>query len=109
MFLVQVSTWIYTADIVMLYPLNQPIRKDSWHVNSEWDVERMRCDVYIHSSDGRLYPFVEYHFFLRRRSAFYVLKFLAPIVTLSLVNAFVFFVPPESGEKVIVAITMGRS
>ncbi|KAL8598538.1 hypothetical protein ACOMHN_051326 [Nucella lapillus] len=102
---VQVSTWIYTSENVMLSPDATPIRTDNWHENYEWDMYHTYCDVYNQSTDDREYPYVEYHFLLRRRSTFYVLKFLAPIVILSLLNAFVFFVPAESGEKVSLSVS----
>ncbi|XP_070195183.1 neuronal acetylcholine receptor subunit alpha-2-like [Littorina saxatilis] len=101
----QLSTWIYTSETVQLVPTSNPIRADNWHENSEWMLESMDVEVYNHTSDGQLYPHVEYHFYLKRRSAFYILKFLAPIVILSVVNAFVFCVPPESGEKVSLAVS----
>ncbi|KAK7100584.1 hypothetical protein V1264_023508 [Littorina saxatilis] len=101
----QLSTWIYTAETVQLVPNSNPIRADNWHENSEWTLERLDVEVYNHTSDGQLYPYVEYHFHMKRRSAFYILKFLAPIVILSAVNAFVFCVPPESGEKVSLAVS----
>ncbi|XP_067679583.1 neuronal acetylcholine receptor subunit alpha-7-like [Haliotis asinina] len=44
-------------------------------------------------------------FNLKRHSTFYVLKIIIPAVILSILNSFVFIVPPESGEKVSMSVT----
>nr|KAG5709554.1 hypothetical protein BaRGS_001604 [Batillaria attramentaria] len=100
-----ISTWVYTRDTVALAVRDPAFRRDSWHENSEWEVRNMSYELVNHTVTGKVYPFIVYHFSLQRRSTFYVLKFIMPIVILSLVNSFVFCVPAESGEKVSLAVS----
>lgn len=77
--------------------------------NGEWDIEFLGAKHYANGfSDDvtRRYAYLEYSFRLTRKRTFYVLHFLIPVILLSLLNAIVFILPPESGEKMSLSITV---
>jgi len=49
---------------------------------------------------------IRYHFYMHRRSSFYVITFIAPVIMLSMTSCLVFLIPTEAGEKMGTSITV---
>ena len=54
----------------------------------------------------QIYPDLTFHITLKRKPLFYLYNLLFPCVVLVVTDAMVFLLPPESGEKVTLAITV---
>ena len=52
------------------------------------------------------YPDVTFYIKLQRRSFFYVVNLIFPCILLSVMSLLVFMLPPDSGEKVSLGITV---
>ena len=74
--------------------------------NSEW----MVTDIVKGYEDRRFYysPYraLSFSITLQRRTSYYVLYVLVPVVVFNIVGAVVFAVPPGSGEKLTFSLTM---
>lgn len=70
--------------------------------NSEWKL------VSVRSSTETTYTtnYISIHLEIERRALFTTCTMIIPLITLSVINAFTFLVPVESGEKASLAITM---
>ncbi|XP_046578043.1 acetylcholine receptor subunit alpha-L1-like [Haliotis rubra] len=94
-----VSSWVYYADQVRLVPYGKGVILRHYKQNSEWELLSLDYeDAFYNFSDNHQNG-VTFRFVLKRHSVFYILKILIPTVLLSMLNAFVFVVPVESGEK----------
>ena len=72
--------------------------------NGVWSLSRTEVTT---SSDHDGYThYLRATVFLERRSLFYVLNFLAPILILMLLNSMVFVLPTDSGERVGFSVTI---
>ena len=72
--------------------------------NGVWSLLKTEVSAY---SDGVDYgSYLRATIYLERRSLFYVLNFLAPILILVLLNSTVFLLPSDSGERVGFAVTL---
>lgn len=77
--------------------------------NGEWDIVKTEAirheDVYICCPDTA-YPEIHFIMYMQRKSLYYVINVLLPVLMLSLLELLIFILPPESGEKVSLGITM---
>ena len=67
--------------------------------NNIWTVHKIMYEV---PADNN----IEFLFYLERKSAFIVLNVVLPLTLLNLLNAFVFLIVPESGERISFCITV---
>ncbi|XP_072042459.1 neuronal acetylcholine receptor subunit alpha-10-like isoform X3 [Amphiura filiformis] len=77
--------------------------------DGQWDMVSMSVNTsYQEYPDdpGKQYWDVEYTFHFRRRPLYYLFNLVIPCMFLSLVSLLTFFLPPESGEKISLGITV---
>ena len=76
--------------------------------NAQWIVSDVRTEYKIKRSDELEYTGSVYLFeiFLQRRSSYYVLNIVLPIGLMSLLNLCCFLIPPESGEKMTLSVSL---
>ena len=72
--------------------------------NGVWSLLKTEVSAYSDAVDYGSY--LRATIYLERRSLFYVLNFLAPILILVLLNSTVFLLPSDSGERVGFAVTL---
>ncbi|XP_071096175.1 neuronal acetylcholine receptor subunit beta-4-like [Haliotis cracherodii] len=73
--------------------------------NSEWeliDILAKNVDVQM----KQISSLVSFEFFLKRKSMFYIVNIIFPMALLSLLNACVFLLPADSGEKMSYLISI---
>ncbi|XP_046578102.1 neuronal acetylcholine receptor subunit beta-4-like [Haliotis rubra] len=102
-----ITSWMYFNDVVRLVTTDDSINMDFFKSNSEWilsNISILETDFVFQNVDGAQGS-ITFVFKLKRYSAFYVLKIIIPAIILSILNSFVFIVPPESGEKVSMSVT----
>ncbi|XP_071117102.1 acetylcholine receptor subunit beta-like 1 [Haliotis cracherodii] len=95
-----ISSWVYYADQVRLVPYSKGVILRHYKENSEWELQSLDYEDAFYNFSNNHQNGVTFRFILKRHSVFYVLKILIPTILLSLLNAFVFVVPVESGEKI---------
>lgn len=70
--------------------------------NEEWDIVEMKA----HLCNFDAYSCSQFVITIKRRPEFSVLNICIPIICFGILNACVFLIPPESGERVSFAITV---
>ncbi|XP_046578144.1 neuronal acetylcholine receptor subunit beta-4-like [Haliotis rubra] len=102
-----ISSWMYNSKRVSLLATEDSINMDFFTKNSEWILSNVSVSKSASTPTGEIetQEMMSFIFRLKRHSTFYVLKIIIPPVILSILNSFVFIVPPESGEKVSMSVT----
>ena len=105
------ANWVYSAKQVNLsyWPETKDVLLESYQENGEWDVTdvtfRRRGIIYKCCPDEE-FPEVTYTLHLKRKTLYYIMNLIVPLVTLSFLTLIVFHIPSEDGEKLSVGITI---
>lgn len=96
--------WAYTRDEMLFYTSNGNVNQDFINSNSQWEL--YSATVSNSSSENtNARPSIDIVIALKRRSDFFVVYIIIPIIMLGSINNLVFLMPPSSGERTSVAIT----
>ena len=85
------------------------IGMDVYKKHGEWEVTKtisLKNDQFFHSDPGIPFPTVKFILYLRRKPRFYMINVVAPCLLMSILSLLVFYLPPDSGEKVSLGITV---
>ncbi|ESP01931.1 hypothetical protein LOTGIDRAFT_138887, partial [Lottia gigantea] len=102
-----VSSWGYNLLEVNVTYTGSGINLDEFKTNGEWDlteIKTLREDNV--DSKGDQYGRVKFFFKLKRKSEYYWLNVLLPVIINSVLTALVFALPAESGEKMGYSLTV---
>lgn len=75
-----------------------------YYISTEWDVmtaPAIRNEKYYPCCEEP-YPDIIFYLTLRRKSLFYTVNVIIPCVGISFLSVLVFYLPSDSGEKVII-------
>ena len=101
--------WTYDGRFVNLVNSSAEIGLDVYKTHGEWDItatESLRFDQFFGSDPGIPFPTVRFVLHLQRKPRYYLINVVAPCVLMSLLAMLVFYLPPDSGEKVSLGITV---
>ena len=101
--------WTYDGRFVNLLNGSSKIGMDVYKKHGEWDIvrtEAMKSDQYFVSDPGIPFPTVKFVLHLKRKPRFYMINVVAPCLLMSILALLVFYLPPDSGEKVSLGITV---
>ena len=92
--------WTHFEDKVFLVNDSAQISLDEYKASGTWNLTYTR--VYLESL---AYPLgnmsrVQYEIFLERKSTFIVINIVVPCLLIAALDIMVFWLPPESGEKI---------
>ena len=76
--------------------------------HNEWDVEKMPATrtILYYQCCPEPYPDVTFSLYMQRKATFYIMTVLFPCILTSSIAALGFILPPESGEKVSLEVTV---
>ena len=94
-------TWSYVASEINLQDPSKQLNMTFYALNSQWEF----LDSSYSSGMIKDRIFIQYNFKLKRRSKFFVVYIICPIIFLGILNGLVFAMPVSSGERISVAIT----
>ncbi|KAK3785541.1 hypothetical protein RRG08_048675 [Elysia crispata] len=95
----------YGSD-VNLMPSRNTVNVDNYGGHGEWELESTSVDSDVAGFEGVKISHLTYYFNFRRRSGFYLLNVLVPVILMSLLSPLVFVLPEESGERVSFSVTL---
>ncbi|CAD5111796.1 DgyrCDS1070 [Dimorphilus gyrociliatus] len=101
--------WAYHGLQVNLINGSSEIGLDAYTESGEWKIIGTKAvseDQFYESDPGVPFPRVRFTLFLRRKPMFYLINIITPCMTMSLLALLVFYLPPDSGEKVSLGITV---
>ncbi|CAF1252210.1 unnamed protein product [Rotaria sordida] len=81
---------------------------DAYVKNAEWDLEAFVATrkAFVYECCPTVYPFVLFTIQIRRRTLYYVVNVVVPCVLISFMTVLGFLLPPDSGEKLTLQITI---
>lgn len=76
--------------------------------NGEWELlgMPMRVHVIYYGCCPEPYPDVTFYIIIRRKPLYYIFNLVIPAVFLTITTVLAFYLPPESGEKVSLGVTV---
>ncbi|XP_060588584.1 neuronal acetylcholine receptor subunit alpha-5-like [Ruditapes philippinarum] len=102
---VTISGWAYTNEEVLFYTTESMINKDFLSQNSQWIISSATVENRSAVVAPSFPPSLNIRISLKRRSDFFVVYIIVPMMFLSCMNNLVFIMPANSGERTSVAIT----
>ncbi|XP_077997875.1 acetylcholine receptor subunit alpha-like [Glandiceps talaboti] len=102
------GTWEYNGNETVLHPLVDHVVKEDFLENVEWEIidsrvtnllKKYPCCPYIYSN-------LVYTLVIRRRPLYYIVNMVVPCLFMSFITLFVFYLPPDSGEKMTLSISI---
>lgn len=106
---INLENWAYTGLEVDLSNRTDRIEMLNYDKNGIWDIvgtEIEKENHYYASTGSTPFPEVEFKLSLRRKPKYYILQLVVPCCFIMFVTLGVFWVPPTSGEKVSLAVTV---
>ncbi|CAF1588990.1 unnamed protein product [Rotaria magnacalcarata] len=102
------GSWTYNGYQVSITERHDAIELSSYVPNGEWDLLDTSYQVNVVRYPCCPEPFPDITFFvrIRRRILYYLYSVVFPCVMLSILTLLVFCLPPESGEKIALGITV---
>ncbi|KAK2140692.1 hypothetical protein LSH36_1277g00009 [Paralvinella palmiformis] len=101
--------WTYDGRFVNLLNGTNTVGLDVYKKHGEWDIiktEALKLDQFFDSDPGIPFPTVKFILYLKRKPKFYMINVVAPCILMSILALLVFYLPPDSGEKVSLGITV---
>lgn len=105
------GSWIYSGSWIDYRSLRNdtesPVDLTTYVNNSEWDLlsVTLKKNIRTHSCCDDPHPDITYVLHIRRKTFYYIFNIIVPCVMLSALTLLTFWLPPTSGEK----ITLGLS
>ncbi|XP_060078753.1 neuronal acetylcholine receptor subunit alpha-10-like [Ylistrum balloti] len=103
------GSWIYSGLWMDYFSEHNetPINLGNYVDNSEWDLlsVKLKKNIRTHSCCPDPHPDMTYVLHIRRKTFYYIFNIIVPCVMLSTLTLLTFWLPPTSGEK----ITLGLS
>ncbi|KAL4228076.1 Cholinergic receptor [Mactra antiquata] len=100
------GSWVYDGNQVDFFNKSSLVDKSSYIVNTEWHVYDIPVTREVTYYNGDPYTTLTIQLLLQRRPLFYALNLLFPCFLISSVAILGFLLPPASGEKVSLEITV---
>ena len=102
------GSWIYSGAWIDFNSSIHSIYLDGFIDNSEWDLRAIRFDKSYrhHPSSGERHPDLLFTLHIRRRTLYYMFNIIAPCVMLSVLTLLTFWLPPTSGEKISLGLSV---
>ncbi|CAF1681701.1 unnamed protein product, partial [Adineta ricciae] len=98
----EIQSWSRPADELLVRHQPQNVRQQTQYIRTEWQV----YEVSVRTATMKRYLWLVFHINMKRNHQFYVNHMIFPFSTLSFLTLFVFWLPPDSGEKITLTITI---
>ena len=97
--------WALYNNEMTLKPLEENVQKPHLNHNSQWELRPSTLSSCSQPEFEKL-PCIGLKIVLKRRSSFYVVYIIVPLILLGTTNNIVFLMPASSGERTSVAVTI---
>ncbi|CAF0895321.1 unnamed protein product [Adineta steineri] len=102
------GSWSFDESGVNLTSEGDQGQSDAYVKNAEWDLLNFTAvrNAFAYECCPTVYPFVLFTIHIRRRTLYYVVNIVVPCVLISFMTILGFLLPPDSGEKLTLQITI---
>ena len=98
----EIQSWSRPSDELLVRHQPQDVRQQSQYIRTEWQVYNMS----VRNATMKSFLWLVFHINMKRNYQFYVNHMIFPFLILSCLTLFVFWLPPDSGEKITLTITI---
>ena len=98
----EIQSWSRPCDELLVRHQPQNVRQQSQYIRTEWQV----YEIAVRNATMKKYLWLVFHINMKRNYQFYVNHMIFPFSILSCLTLFVFWLPPDSGEKITLTITI---
>ena len=102
------GSWTYDGFRLDLHNVKDAADLDKYVSSGEWDliaIPAKRNEIYYPCCPEH-YPDITYTVIIRRRTLFYFINLIIPCLLITALTILSFYLPPESGERVTLVITI---
>ncbi|XP_059171412.1 neuronal acetylcholine receptor subunit alpha-2-like [Physella acuta] len=102
------GSWTYDGYQVDITNRTSEVDLSNYIVNGEWELLYVKCvrNVVRYACCDEPFPDVTFYIKIRRRTLYYMYNVVFPCVMMSALTLLVFCLPPDSGEKIALGITV---
>ncbi|XP_046373231.2 neuronal acetylcholine receptor subunit alpha-10-like [Haliotis rufescens] len=102
------GSWTYDGYQVDITNRTTEVDLSNYVVNGEWELIRIKIvrNVVRYACCDEPFPDVTFYVTIRRRTLYYMYNVVFPCVMMSALTLLVFCLPPDSGEKIALGITV---
>ncbi|GFO36502.1 neuronal acetylcholine receptor subunit alpha-2 [Plakobranchus ocellatus] len=102
------GSWTYDGYQVDITNRTSEVDLSNYVVNGEWELIYIKCvrNVVRYACCDEPFPDVTFYIKIRRRTLYYMYNVVFPCVMMSALTLLVFCLPPDSGEKIALGITV---
>ncbi|CAF0985474.1 unnamed protein product [Rotaria magnacalcarata] len=98
----EIQSWSRPSDELLVRHQPQNVRQQSQYIRTEWQV----YEIVVQNATMNRYLWLVFQIKMKRNYQFYVNHMIFPFSILSCLTLFVFWLPPDSGEKITLTITI---
>ena len=106
---IEIVSWGYTQDAVNISSHLEKLYLTHYKLNMQWDLMDTKVQVMTHfveSKPDHVFPKVKFSVMLYRKASYYFINIITPALYCISISMMVFWLPPESGEKISLGITV---
>jgi nicotinic acetylcholine receptor len=103
------GSWAYSGLEVDLTNRSHEVDLSNYIKSGEWDLRTVTVKRYVKvysCCPNEPFPDVKFCIHIRRRTLYFVMNILFPCLLLSAISVMTFWLPPDSGEKITLSITV---
>ncbi|CAF2389439.1 unnamed protein product [Rotaria sp. Silwood2] len=98
----EIQSWSRPSNELLVRHQPQNLRQQNQYIRTEWQV----YEIVVRNATMKRYLWLVFHINMKRNYQFYVNHMIFPFSILSCLTLFVFWLPPDSGEKITLTITI---
>ena len=102
------GSWTYDGNQVDITNRSAEVDLNNYVYSGEWQllkIEVIRNEVF-YACCSEPYPDVTFYVYMRRRTLYYLFNIIFPCLWLTVLSLLGFWLPPDSGEKITLGITV---
>ncbi|XP_074655702.1 uncharacterized protein LOC141909216 [Tubulanus polymorphus] len=104
---VEFESWTYSAEELKMVAMYDQVETSLFVASEEWKLVK----TYTYETALAIFPYPRWGrfratFLISRKPAYYVINIVIPLIAFSLLTQMVFLLPPESGEKLSLSVTV---
>ena len=106
---IDIENWSYTSDAVDLYNMTADVHLQEFSSHGEYSLGHTVAEKSYFTEDlypGKLFPRVKFIMHLRRKPEYYTFNIILPCIFCMIIALMAFWLPPESGEKISIGISV---
>ena len=102
----EIDSWTLPLQFLYIRGNLSKVKTTSWRDNGEWDL----VDAWIHEEIaygvGMNFVTLSMVMHLKRKALYYIINLFLPVFGLSMLQLTMFHLPPDSGEKISLGLTL---